>query len=65
MRIAVNGETVDVSGSTLAHVLDELGYGEAKIATAVNEKFVPVGMRENRILEADDRVEIVSPRQGG
>ncbi|MEM7068456.1 MAG: sulfur carrier protein ThiS [Pseudomonadota bacterium] len=65
MRIAVNGETIEVSGATLAQILDELGYGGAKVATAVNEKFVPAGMREARKLEADDRVEIVSPRQGG
>ena len=65
MRIAVNGETIEVQGKTLAEVLVELGHGDAKIATAVNETFVPVDLRVSHNLETGDRVEIVAPRQGG
>ncbi len=65
MKIVVNGEKIGVKGTTLAAVLDELGHGGAKVATAVNEDFVPAALRETTELDAGDRVEIVAPRQGG
>ncbi len=65
MKIIVNGEKVEVKASTLADVLDELGHGGAKVATAVNEEFVPATLRATHDLDAGDRVEIVAPRQGG
>ncbi|SMX51233.1 sulfur carrier protein ThiS [Actibacterium lipolyticum] len=65
MKITVNGEQVTVQASTLADALDELGHGGAKVATAVNETFIPATMRAARVLEPGDRVEIVAPRQGG
>ena len=65
MKITVNGTETEVRACTLAAVLDELGYGEAKIATAVNESFVPAAARERTALSSGDRVEIVAPRQGG
>ncbi|MGR3803681.1 sulfur carrier protein ThiS [Marinibacterium profundimaris] len=64
MKITVNGTETEVQGDTLAAALDELGYGEAKVATAVNEAFVPATARD-RALSPGDRVEIVAPRQGG
>lgn len=65
MRIQVNGTEQTVRGTTLAEVLAELGHGEARIATAVNEEFVPADARVDRKLSDGDRVEIVTPRQGG
>ena len=65
MKITINGTTTEVRADTLATVLDELGYGEAKVATAVNESFVPAGARGKTALSPGDRVEIVAPRQGG
>ena len=65
MRIIVNGNAVDSDAATLAALLEELGKGEAKVATAVNEGFVPVGLRVQTLLNDGDRVEIVAPRQGG
>jgi len=65
MRIVVNGQTAEVQGETLAQILVELGHGDAKIATAVNEEFVPAPQRAILQLQAGDRVEIVAPRQGG
>ena len=64
MNITINGTATDVRSDTLAAVLDELGYGDAKIATAVNEAFVPASARDVA-LSPGDRVEIVAPRQGG
>jgi sulfur carrier protein len=65
MKIIVNGEKTEVQSATLAAVLDELGHGGAKVATAVNEDFVPASLRASTNLDAGDRVEIVAPRQGG
>mgnify|MGYP006146922495 CR=1 FL=1 len=65
MKIIVNGETHETSAPTLAAVLDTLGKGEAKVATSVNEAFVPKQQRADHILHDGDRVEIVAPRQGG
>lgn len=65
MKITVNGDLHEVSATTLDAVLIELGYGDAKVATAVNEGFVPAASRASTILQDGDRLEIVAPRQGG
>ncbi|QTN34635.1 sulfur carrier protein ThiS [Cognatishimia activa] len=65
MKLFVNGEAQKVVAETLAEALDVLGYGEAKVATAVNEDFVPAGLRAGHALNDGDRIEIVAPRQGG
>jgi sulfur carrier protein len=65
MKIVVNGEKIEVIATTLDAVLVELGHGDAKVATALNEEFVPAAMRSEAELEAGDRLEIVAPRQGG
>jgi len=65
MKINVNGERHEVSATALDAVLDELGYGGAKVATAVNETFVPASLRAQTDLAEGDRLEIVAPRQGG
>ncbi|WP_299841884.1 sulfur carrier protein ThiS [uncultured Jannaschia sp.] len=64
MKIRINGEEIETRGQTLAAILEELGYGEAKVATAVNETFVPATAR-GVTLSPGDRIEIVAPRQGG
>ena len=46
MQIMVNGTRTEVAGDTLAAVLAELGYGDAKVATAVNEGFVAATARD-------------------
>jgi sulfur carrier protein len=65
MKITINGAATEVQADTLAAVLDELGYGGAKVATALNEDFVPAAARGQTALSPGDRVEIVAPRQGG
>ena len=65
MRITVNGEPQETQGRTLAELCATLGYGDAKIATALNGSFVPAARRTETPLHENDRVEIVAPRQGG
>lgn len=65
MKITLNGETAEIAAADLAAALEELGYGGAKVATAVNEDFVPVAERADTRLAEGDRVEVVAPMQGG
>ena len=65
MLIRVNGEPREVASATLASLLDELDYGDAVVATALNQSFVRAVDRERTGLKQGDAVEIVSPRQGG
>tara|TARA_B100000513_G_C11868412_1_gene175151 strand:+ start:489 stop:686 length:198 start_codon:yes stop_codon:yes gene_type:complete len=65
MQINVNGKPTEVKETNLCNILKELGYYDAKVATAVNEVFVPTADRSKLKLSAGDRLEIVAPQQGG
>ena len=65
MKISINGVAKDVTSTNLTAVLHEAGYGDARVATAVNGHFVPVSQRTSCLIEAGDQLEIVAPRQGG
>jgi len=65
MRILVNGASHEIAGVALAAVLEELGYGERVVATAVNGEFVAASARAHITLAEGDRVEVLSPMQGG
>ena len=65
MQIIVNGTSREVAAADLAALLDELDYGEATVATALNQAFVRAADRPATTLAEGDAVEIVSPRQGG
>jgi len=65
MKIIVNGDALDSDAPTLALLLLQLGKADAKVATSVNEDFVPKTLRADTSLQDGDRIEIVAPRQGG
>jgi sulfur carrier protein len=65
MKIMVNGEPREITATKLDDALAELGYADARVATAVNESFVPAAARAGRSLADGDRLEILAPRQGG
>lgn len=65
MRIRVNGRSLEVQATTLARLLEELGYGDRKVGTAINQEFVRDRDRDTTPLKDGDAVEIVTPRQGG
>ena len=50
---------------SLAQVLAALGYGAAPVATAVNGGFVAADLRDQTMIAAGDRIEVLSPMQGG
>jgi len=65
MKLIVNGETLDAEAGNLAALLAELGYEGDWIATAVNGEVVASRQREATPLADGDRIEVLTPRQGG
>lgn len=65
MRILVNGVWRETAGRELAAALEELGYAERSVSTAVNGEFVAAEARNRTSLADGDRVEVVAPMQGG
>ncbi len=65
MKIMCNSEVRDVVGTTLAIVLEELGFAGAVLATAVNGAFVPATTRHLASLKSGDAIEVLAPMQGG
>ncbi len=64
-EIIVNGDRLATRAGTLAELLAELGLKGQRIATARNGDFVAERARGTTAIERGDRIEIVSPRQGG
>lgn len=65
MQIVLNGKPRNVNAARLDRVLEELGYQDAKVATAVNGAFVALRARGETALADGDRVEVIAPMQGG
>ena len=65
MQILINGEPVATKARNLDELCGELGFAGAKIATAINGSFVAAVKRASTELSPADKIEIVSPRQGG
>lgn len=65
MKIEVNGETRAVTTERLDTALEELGWGDARVATALNGQFVPAAARAETSLAEGDRLEVLSAMQGG
>jgi sulfur carrier protein len=65
MKLQLNGEAIETDAKTLVALLEEQGFGEAKVATAVNGQFVPATLRETQPLNENDLIEVLAPMQGG
>lgn len=65
LNVVINGEPRITGAHSLAELVAEAGFAGSRVATAVNGDFVPERARADRQLAEGDRVEIVSPRQGG
>jgi thiamine biosynthesis protein ThiS len=66
LSIRVNGDLRPlVAGSTIADLLGELGLGTRRVAIAVNRSVIPRSLYGERVLAADDRVEILEAVGGG
>ncbi|MCV2880414.1 sulfur carrier protein ThiS [Actibacterium sp. XHP0104] len=65
MQIDLNGAQVITQARTLAALIDEQGFAAEVVATAVRGEFVPRSARADTPLAPGDRVEVLSPMQGG
>lgn len=65
MNIVVNGENKKITSVNLQQAMSELGYKKLKCATALNGQFVSVEDRNITTLKEGDKIEVVSPQQGG
>jgi len=65
MRIEVNGQHVETDAGVLSELVVRHSGTAVRVATAVNGRFVPAAARASTRLAPGDKVEIVSPRQGG
>lgn len=65
MLIDVNGTTKEIYSTNLATALEELGWADTRVATALNGRFVPVSERPQTTLSAGDRLEVLTAMQGG
>lgn len=65
MNVVVNGEALAVKATNLADLLQELSFEGEWLATAVNAELVSSEDRAACALKPNDRIEILSPRQGG
>jgi sulfur carrier protein len=63
--LIINGEPRQVAAATLAELLRRLDYEAAWLATAVNGELVRRDARDGFGLSDGDRIEILSPMQGG
>ncbi|WP_237152502.1 sulfur carrier protein ThiS [Oryzibacter oryziterrae] len=65
MRVLLNGEEIETEAADLAAFVTERAFDPTVVATALNNDFVPRGQRGETVIRPGDRIEIVSPRQGG
>ncbi len=61
----LNGAAREIAASTLEQALNELGYTDSFVSTAVNGHFIPKAERPEKRLDDGDRIEVVAPMQGG
>ncbi|WEX74394.1 sulfur carrier protein ThiS [Sinorhizobium numidicum] len=65
MKLTVNGEEHDLAAPTLADLLALLEFEGDWLATAVNGELIARADRASHELRDRDRVEVLSPMQGG
>ncbi|AHG48744.1 sulfur carrier protein ThiS (plasmid) [Rhizobium leguminosarum bv. trifolii CB782] len=65
MQLIINGEAQTIAATTLSQLLTALDYEGDWLATAVNGELVHREDREEHMLNDNDRIEILTPMQGG
>ena len=66
IELSVNNESISLANITLlSDALQQWGYGESKIAVAINGEFVPRSTYSERELLNGDQIDIVKPVGGG
>lgn len=66
MNIVLNGHEREIAApATLAHLLEQAGFGTRRVAVEINREIVPRSSYGHRDLAAGDRIEIVHAIGGG
>jgi sulfur carrier protein len=65
MVVTVNGEQQEIAATTIPALLQELDYEGEFLVVAVNHDVVQRRRWDDVAIKAGDRIEIVTPRQGG
>lgn len=66
INISLNNEPKKIAAQTLlSDALAQWGFGEIKIAVAINGEFVPRSTYSDRQLQEGDQIDIVKPVGGG
>jgi sulfur carrier protein len=66
INISLNNERKEIAANTLLNdALIQWGFGETKIAVAINGEFVPRSTYSQREILAGDQIDIVKPVGGG
>lgn len=65
MKLTINGEPQEIEAVTVADALAALDLAHARVATALNGRFIPADARTDAALSPGDALEILSPMQGG
>ncbi len=65
MVLTINGERQEIAATTIPALLQELEYEGEFLVVAVNHDVVQRRRWDEVELKAGDRIEIVTPRQGG
>ena len=64
--VVINGQGRAIAaGTTIATLIEELGLGDRKVAVERNREVVPRAQHASTILDAGDRVELVTFVGGG
>jgi sulfur carrier protein len=66
MKVWLNDEPLDLPDSiNLQQTLEHLSYANTTFAVAINLKFIPQSDYAHTLIQAGDRLDIVTPMQGG
>ena len=65
MHVTVNGRRTEIAATRLDRLLGELDHEDTHVAIAVNDQVVPRARWAATQLNSGDRIEIITPRQGG
>ena len=65
MNLTINGDRRDIAAATVAEALTALDMDNARVATALNGRFVAADARADTALQPGDALEILAPMQGG
>ena len=66
IKVMLNSQEIEIcKASNLEEILQEWGCYSKSNAVAINQHFVPQHQYTNTILQANDKIDIVAPMQGG